>query len=160
MFSDRVPQLLSVKRHRTRHHVIFKDQVMQLLMEACPLYPLPAQDRELLYVMLGDFARYLLQLHRQHQTRVFPAVAQVIERLHVEGDHYVREAATIGLLEGIQNVWSNEGTDPELFVQHLLPVSAQWWQSLNDFWSGKSKFVGEGLGHLPKRSANRAIALR
>jgi hypothetical protein len=95
--------------------------------------------------MLGDFARHLLQLHRQQQTDVFPAVAQVIERLHVEGDHYVREAATIGLLEAIQNVWRNEGTDPELFVPHLLPESARWWQSLNDFWSGKSKFVGEGL---------------
>ena len=118
---------------------------MPLLMEACPSYRLPADDRELLYVMLGDFARHLLQLHRQHQTEVFPAVARVIERLHVEGDHYVREAAAIGLLEGIQNVWGNEGTDPELFVRHLLPVSAKWWQSLNDFWSGNSKFVGEGL---------------
>jgi hypothetical protein len=122
---------------------ISKDQVMPLLMEACPSYRLPSEDRELLYVMLGDFAHHLLQLHRQHRTEAFPAVAEAIERLHVEGDHDVREAATIGLLEGIQNVWSNKGTDPELFVKHLLPESAKWWQSLNDFWSGKSKFVGE-----------------
>lgn len=125
--------------------MISKDQVMPLLMEACPSYRLPAEDRELLYVMLGDFAHHLLQLHRQHQVEVFPAIARVIERLHVEGDQYVREATTIGLLEGIQNVWGNEGTDPELFVQHLLPVSVKWWKSLNDFWNGKSRFVGEGL---------------
>ena len=37
---------------------------------------------------------------------MFPAVGRVIERLHVEGDGYVRETAAIGLLEGIQNAWS------------------------------------------------------
>lgn len=128
--------------------MITRDQVMALLIGACPSYrevSRQSPDEDLLYVALGHFARHLLQLQQQHQTEVFPAVAHVIERLHVEGDHYVREAATIGLLEGIQNVWSNEGTDPELFVRYLLPVSAKWWQSLNDFWNGKSKFVGEGL---------------
>jgi hypothetical protein len=136
--------LLNVRRHRTRI-VISKDQVMPLLMEACPSYRLPEDDRDLLYVVLGDFARHLLQLQQQSRTEEFADVARAIERLHIEGDHNVREAATIGLLEGIQNVWGNNGTDPELFVQHLLPVSAKWWQSLNDFWSGRSKFVGEGL---------------
>ena len=125
--------------------MISKDQVMPLLMEASPSYRLPIEDRELLYLMLGDFARHLLQLQQQQQTDVFPSVARVIERLHFEGDQYVREAATIGLLEAIQNVWENQNTDPNIFAQHLLPESARWWQSLNDFWSGKSKFVGEGL---------------
>jgi len=125
--------------------------MIPLLVEACPSFQSVLEehrkyyDEEIPYVVLGDFARHLLQLHQQHQAEVFPTVARVIERLHVEGDHYVQEAATIGLLEGIQNVWGNEGTDPELFVRHLLPVSAKWWQSLNDFWDGKSKFVGEGL---------------
>jgi hypothetical protein len=118
---------------------------MPLLMKACPSYRLPDEDRELLYVMLSDFARHLLQLYRQHQTEVFPAVARVIECLHVDGDRSVREAATIGLLEGIQNVWGNEGIDPEVFSSYLFPESAKWWRSLNDFWSGKSKFVGDGL---------------
>lgn len=87
---------------------------MPLLMEACPSYRLPSDDQELLYVTLGDFGRHLLALQRQSRTQEFAAVARAIERLHVEGDHYVREAATIGLLEGILNVWSSEGTDPEL----------------------------------------------
>ena len=72
-------------------------------------------------------------------------MARVIEELHLDGDAYVREATTIGLLEGIQNVWSNANVDPELFAPYLLPESARWWRSLNDFWAGKSKFVGEGL---------------
>lgn len=129
------------------HIMIFKDQVMPLLIGACPSYNAPAEDQHLLHVALGDFARHLLQLQQQGPTEEFPAVARAIERLHIEGDRYVRKAATIGLLEEIQNVWANNGTDPELFLHHLLPVSARWWRSLNDFWSGKSKFVGEGLLH-------------
>jgi hypothetical protein len=94
-------------------------------------------------VALGGFARHLLDLFRAGKTEVFPSVAQVIERLHVEGDPYVREAATIGLLEGIQNAWANNNADPEVFFPFLLPESARWWKSLNKFWSGESKHVGE-----------------
>jgi hypothetical protein len=34
-------------------------------------------------------------------SRTFPAVFEIIERMHLKGDHYVKEAATIGMLEGI-----------------------------------------------------------
>lgn len=128
-----------------------QDKIIPLLMEACPSFRAVVDEHrqqigeEILYVLLGGLARHLLELHQQHQTDAFPAVAEAIERMHIEGDPHVREAATIGLLEGIQNVWSNEGADPELFSRHLLPESARWWQSLQDFWSGRSRFVGEGL---------------
>lgn len=63
--------------------------------------------------------------------------------LHVEGDDYVREAATIGLLEGIQNDWGNHLVDPELFAIHLLPESRQYWDELNAFWRGGKRYVGK-----------------
>lgn len=131
--------------------VITEEQVIPLLLEACPSFQADWDEHRryygapLPYVALGDLAHHLLRLHLRNEADVFPAVARVIERLHVEGDGYVREAATIGLLEGIQNVWSNNNVDPELFAAHLLPESIRWWRSLNDFWNGKSKFVGEGL---------------
>lgn len=125
--------------------MITREQVMPLLIEACPSFRATSANEGSLYVSLGDFAHHLLLLYRQRHTEEFPAVAQIIERFQAEGDSSVREAVTIGLLEGIQNVWRNEGTDPELFVRHLLPVSTKWWRSLNDFWAGKSKFVGENL---------------
>lgn len=87
--------------------VITRDKVIPLLIEACPSYREAAQkseDAELLYVEASNFARHLLQLYQQGRTDEFPAVAQVIERLHIEGDKWVRELATIGLLEGVQNV--------------------------------------------------------
>jgi len=72
---------------------------MPLLIEACPSYREVSQqlpDEDLLYIALGHFAHHLLQLQQQSRTENFPAVVRVIERFHVEGDHYVREAATIG----------------------------------------------------------------
>jgi hypothetical protein len=117
-------------------------QVVPILTEACPSFQ---STEELIYVALGDFARHLLELHQRNQTHAFPAVAQAIERLHVEGDHSVKEAATIGLLEGIQNVWSNNAVDPDLFGRNLLPESRKWWDELNAFWRGERRFVGEGL---------------
>ncbi len=73
-----------------------------------------------------------------------PAVFAVIERLHLEGTPYVREAATIGLLEGIQNNASHCGLDLAKLTSYLRPESAYWWQQLNDFWEGKIRVVGEG----------------
>jgi len=92
-------------------------------------------------VLLGDFARHLLELQQKNRTEEFPAIASAIERFQTEGDSFVREAATVGLLEGIQNVWANNNTDPHLFARHLLPTSAKAWQNLNDFWDGNRKSI-------------------
>lgn len=122
--------------------MITESQVMPLLKEASPSF---RSEEELLYLVLGDFARHLLELHRIGRASVFPEVARVIERLHVEGEPAVKEAATIGLLEGVQNVWANQGVDPELFAAHLQAVSRAWWEELNAFWRGERRYVGEGL---------------
>lgn len=131
--------------------MLTREQVIPLFLESCPSFrkEWDRSDQEfdhgLLYVVLGGFARHLLQLQQQGQTEEFAAVSEVIERLHVEGDSYVKNAATVGLLEAIQNVWGNNGVDPELFAKCLHQESARRWRSLNDFWSGKTKFVGEEL---------------
>ena len=131
--------------------MITKDRVMPLLLQACPSFQsawqrhVGTEGEDSLYVSLGNFAEHLLELYQKNHTEEFPAVADAIERIHVEGDQCVREAATVGLLEGIQNVWPNKGVDPELFYPFLRPQSAKLWQSLNDFWQGKIRFVGEGL---------------
>src|SRR5690242_13433358 len=49
----------------------------------------------------------------------------VVERLHVEGDGYVRELATIGYLEGLQGYVERQQL-PD--VRPLLgPESRRWW---------------------------------
>jgi len=68
-------------------------------------------------------------------TAGLPAVFAAIERLHVEGDNYVREAATVGVLEALQNLnLHKNGTDPERFRPYLAHVSARWWDKLYRFW--------------------------
>lgn len=122
---------------------------MPLLLESCASFSEKWEehralynDEDLLYVDLGEFARHLVELQRAQQIEEFPAVFNVIERLHLEGDRYVKEAATIGALEGIQNVAGNTGVDPEEFLQYLHPESSKWWRQLNDFWNAKIPFVG------------------
>ena len=129
--------------------MISRDQVMPLLLEACPSFGPKWEehleyydDEPLLYIDLAEFARHLVALHKSKETREFPKVFGVVERLHIEGDPFVKEAATIGLLEGIQNNAEHNDVDPEVFVQYLRRESLSWWLQLNDFWEGKIPYVG------------------
>ena len=135
--------------------MIVKEQVMHLFLEAYPSFIKKWQkhrvlcdNEQLLYVDLGKFAHHLVELHEANRIDEFPAVFEIIERLHLEGDAYVREATTIGMLEGIQMVAENFGVDPEEFSGYLKPESAKWWRQLNTFWEGKIPFVGSSLNEV------------
>jgi hypothetical protein len=91
---------------------------------------------------MGEVACHLVELYKSNQTSEFRTIFDTIERLHIDGDDYVKEAATIGMLEGIQNVASNNGVDPRIFVPYLGKESAKWWSQLNDFWQTKIPYVG------------------
>ena len=82
------------------------------------------------YLVLGALAAHLIPLFGAGTTDEFLATFAVVERLHVEGDPYVKEAATIGLLEGIQNHAGHAGIDQEAFVKWLGPVSKEFWIAL------------------------------
>jgi len=113
---------------------------MSLNLEACPSFQEmwdKSDDQDLLYIVMGDLARHLLALHQSGKTDEFVPLCEVIERLHLYGDVYVSELATIGILESIQNVWGHTKTDPEEFCRFLLPESRKWWSELNDFWAGQ-----------------------
>jgi len=116
---------------------------MTLLRASCPSFEGkwrayvsgPLYDEELLYVHLGEFASHLVDLMVQGQVSELEAVFDAIERLYVDGDLHVRRAATVGLLEGIQNVSAGK-TAPEGFVRLLRPQAMRKWQLLNDAWNG------------------------
>jgi len=100
------------------------------------------EENYLPYIALGEFALHLIELEKHEQTSEFEEVFELVERLHIEGEHYVKEAATIGLLESLQN---SLGNDAEKFVKHLKPEALKWWNELNKFWNGENKYVGETL---------------
>lgn len=122
-------------------------EAIPLLVTACPSFidgwdeHIKTHGHDLAYVAASAFARHLFALYQAGKITEFPAVAVAIERLHIEGSPQVKEFATIGILEGVQNVWSNNNADPEQFQRFLGPESQRWWLSLNDFWSGKKTYV-------------------
>ncbi len=126
-------------------------EIMPLLAQSCASFTprwrdgsaddfLDAEGNLLTYVALGDFARHLVELASARRFDEFPAVFTVVERLHVEGDKQVQEAATIGLLEAIQNRAEHAGVDKGLFYSWLGSESQKWWNKLNNFWDGTSAF--------------------
>ena len=128
--------------------MITKSQVMPLLVQACPSYAdrfrryladnYDDGEERLLYCELGDFAHYLCDLLERGTDSEFIAVFEVIESLHLDGDDFVKEAATIGMLEGLQNVsgW-RDSIGPESFEKYLGVESHKWWDELNGFWQCK-----------------------
>jgi hypothetical protein len=122
--------------------VITESQVIPLLRAACPSFEGPWQayvsdpiyDDDLM-IHLGEFASHLVELMASGRVSELPVVFDVVERLYAEGEPSVRQAATVGLLEGIQNV-SGGKTDPERFRTYLQPQTALKWQLLNDAWNG------------------------
>lgn len=129
--------------------MIEKQQITSLLLEACPSFKKTYEafdDKDLNYAVAGELAHHLLDLYKNNKTEEFSKLARLIEEFHTKGDSYVKEYATIGILEDIQNVWGNNKTDPEKFAVFLLPVSLKYWKSLNNFWDGKIPNVGSDVG--------------
>jgi hypothetical protein len=127
--------------------VIDKYDMMSVLLDACPSFA-PAWKTFLeewreeandlpLYLALGELARHLCGMVARGETGPFRQVFAAVERLLVEGDGYVREAACIGLLEDLQNANLHVGTEPEQFRPFLGPEAARCWSALNAFWYGE-----------------------
>jgi hypothetical protein len=124
--------------------VIKKDQMMSLMTAACPSfrpiwdeYLADAQTNStepLTYLALADLARQVIAMFERGDTKCFAQVFDIVERWHVEGEHCVREAATVGFLESLQNRNLHTTTEPEQFHQFLRPESERWWDKLYDFW--------------------------
>lgn len=124
-----------------------------IIKDICEIYPSfktivdteYSEEKDLIYVIIGRFAKYLLDLYIENKDRDFSEIARYIEDLHLQKDRELREIGTIGFLEGIQNIWENNNIDPEIFYQYLLPESKKWWLELNRFWDGEVKYVGESF---------------
>jgi len=97
-----------------------------------------------LYLALGDLAAHLIERLGRGNTEAFGRVFAVVEQWHVRGDAYVAEAASIGLLESIQNNLggqdrahrSQEGARTADFEPWLGPETKRWWEKLYRYWDG------------------------
>lgn len=133
---------------------ISEAHILELITSACPSFLSNARflqwktdwkdDASPPYYLLSSaLVRHLIQLHLMKQYDEFDAVFVLVEELHVRGDEYVAEWATIGILEDLQNGNLHPaGSQPAVFEEFLGPVSKWWWDELNLFWSGKISCVG------------------
>ena len=124
--------------------MIRRQNMMEVLLEACPTFR-PEWERFLdewkdepgeppLYVSLGDFAEHLISMLREGRSERFLPIFAALERLELEGEHWVREATTIGILEQLQNTNLHSETSPEDFREYLQPETERWWDKLYEFW--------------------------
>ncbi|MBR0555446.1 hypothetical protein J5J10_07100 [Ciceribacter sp. L1K23] len=94
-----------------------------------------SEDELPLYIALSELARHLIEYLEAGSTHQFGAVFDVVERWHINGDPYVKEAATIGLIEDLQNEHLHRNTHPDDFLPWLQPESRKWWSKVNEFWA-------------------------
>lgn len=86
------------------------------------------------YQVLDELTQYLVGALSRDATGSFPAIFQVVEDWHVYGDEFVRTAATIGLLEDLQNPGIHTQTTASEFEAWLLPETKRWWSKVQRFW--------------------------
>jgi hypothetical protein len=130
--------------------VIRKEEMMEPLLHACPAFE-PAwkaflnewstEEEKPIYLALGELARHLVSMLVAKDLAGLQRVFEVVERWLLEGDAYVREAATVGLLEDLQNDTFHTTTSPADFEPVLLPKSAEQWRQVRRFWN-----TGEPIG--------------
>lgn len=94
------------------------------------------------YLLLGDLARWLIDLLKAGKVEEVRLALAVVERWLLEGDHYVKEAATIGFIETLQNNVEDEETR-QRFFDLLGPEGQHWWKKVDRFWTKGEHLVDE-----------------
>lgn len=123
--------------------LITKEMMFDDVLRACPSFKpkweefcqeWKEESDPPIYLALADLARHLIGLLENGEDKYLKAVFEIVERWHLNGDAYVREAATIGLLEDLQNTNLHATTKPDDFTPFLLPESKYWWDKVVLFW--------------------------
>lgn len=90
-----------------------------------------------LYVALEYLAAHLLERLKKHDTDRFDQIFAVVEEWHMSGDAYVSEAASLGLLESLQNLSGGSDRAEPTIEPWLGPMSRRWWDKLDRYWDGE-----------------------
>lgn len=90
-------------------------------------------------------AHHLVYSVERGELSEFPAVFALLERCLVEGDENVREFATLGVIEGIQNIASHRSFGPMVFYDWLGTKSRVAWDELCVSWQRIAEAKAAGL---------------
>jgi len=123
-------------------HMKYED-VSKTLLKEFPAFTVDEDDFELPYIVAGLFTEYILEAYQTGDKEVYSKGLKFIERLHSEDAQKVRELATIGYLESIQNTWPQGLLNSNIPFDDLGERSKRWWEKLNNFWNGDVKALRE-----------------
>jgi len=112
------------------------EEVDEYLCKTFPNFAVDEYAEGLPYCVAGMFAFYLLAAYRNNSEGTLLAAGKFIEELFGSEYEETRNLALVGYLEAIQNVWGNNGVNPEEMVKYLEPVSKRQWIELNRLWDG------------------------
>jgi len=102
---------------------------------------------------MAVIAHYLVACYEQQQLNEFPAAFSLLERCFADGDDQAKEAATIGIIEDIQNISSNREFGPQVFESWLGPQTKKAWDQLAAAWrdvSDMADMLRKETGNSPE----------
>ncbi len=92
------------------------------------------KDR-LLYVDIGNMARFVVRQFKHRQTDCFDPIFSTVEQLLLKGDIETQNLIIVGFIEDIQNLAGNYGMNYHHgFDQWLRPLSQKAWNDVINFW--------------------------
>src|SRR5260370_91128 len=128
--------------------MITVSEVMPLLLDSCPGFR-PTWEEHVAwwngqergdYNDAAEFARYLVESYERGETIEFPGAFAMLEKILNEGDEDARGLATVGIIEGVQNIASHScGAD--VFVPWLGATSHTVWSQIERLWQGKRSLM-------------------
>ncbi len=86
------------------------------------------------YVGLTELAKHISELHLNNRSDEIKEIFDIIEQWILEGDTFVHEAATSGLLEDLQNINIVGAGISQQLKPYLLPETERWWENSLNAW--------------------------
>lgn len=85
------------------------------------------------YNDMAVFALHVVESYQTDQMDELPQFFESVEQFITNGDDKVRDLATIGLLEDIQDIASERLGRYDMFEQWLGPISQRAWKELEQY---------------------------
>jgi len=110
------------------------EDVADLVFEACPSYRDAWSDldnghstgRQYSVPIMIDFAQHVARLWNDRRFEEFPAIFDLIERLHVEGNEKVVDHVVFYFTELLYIELKKRGINPRFAERRLGPASTYW----------------------------------
>lgn len=99
-----------------------------------------------IYLFLSDtVVPHFLSLVGSADTKKTETLSRVVENWHTLGDSYVREAATIGFLESLQNRVEHDKINREVVRNYLGRETQFFWDQVYLFWLGEIRIIPSSM---------------